>query len=489
MTRIRRTGRRRSIAARLGLSFSLLVLILATAAYFGMASLVELHDALHDVERAARRQSSVLRLASAVRDQYAHMAHTLILQNDTHSQFFADSSAQVKAITDQVARRTRDAERAALVKSIRSENEQLDQIFHSSLLPAVRRGDRQKAAQLHDDILVAVDNAQGSAQRLSHLSEEAITRVGQHAELVEHRAIRLTLGLLIAAIVFAIAMAIYLYRSLTTRIRSLAAGTAQLAGGNLEVQLSLAGSDELTDLAQSFNVMTASLKEHQRQLLQSEKLAGLGRIAAGFAHEINNPLGVILGYVKLLRRRLGGPVADDLAIVEQEAERCHEVVEDLLDLTRSPPAEHDEVDLRAVAEDVVKSLTAVAEPGAAAIRIEGYGRTRGSSRKLHQVVRNLVKNAIEASDGRGRAEVVIRIGRAPGGSISLSVVDDGPGIAAEHRRIVFEPFFTTKPKGTGLGLAVSRSIARAHGGDLDLTDQPGQGTAFVLTLPSAEGAQ
>jgi two-component system, NtrC family, sensor kinase len=477
---------RRSIGTKLWQLFALLFLILGGAAYFGMSSLFELHEALHDVERAAKRQSAVLRLASAVRDQYAHMAHTLILGNDTHSEYFASASASVKNIAADVARRARSKPETELVAAVESENDRLDRIFQTALLPAVRSQDRQAGALLHEDVLATVTRAQNSTQKLSELSEQAIKRVGAHAEIVEHRAIQSTLIFLATAILFAIGMGLYLYRSLTVRIRRLAAGTAQLAAGDLDVQLSVVGEDEVADLAARFNAMTTSLKEHQRRLLQSEKLAALGRVAAGFAHEINNPLGVILGYVKLLRRKTEGPIEADLAIVEQEAERCHEVVEDLLDLTRSPPAENEEVDLRAMAEDVAATLKAAAIVPGASIVIEGSGKTRGSRRKLRQVVHNLIKNALEANEAAGGGAVTVRIGTTGSGQLVMTVIDNGPGIRAEHRRIVFEPFFTTKPKGTGLGLAVSRAIARAHGGDLEVAEAAGRGAAFQLTLPRAE---
>ncbi len=477
---------RLSFGAKLGVIFSLLLVILGGAAYFGMASLFELHEALHDVESAARRQGSVLRLASAVRDQYAHMAHTLILRNDTHSDYFVSASATVNAIASEVELRARGREEVELVTAVKQESSLLATIFRKELLPAIQRGEVEAAVVVHERILAAVDRAQGSAQKLSAVSEEAIRQVGAHAEIVEHRAIHMTLLVLGAAIAFAVGMAIYLYRSVTIRIRRLADGTAQLAEGNLEVQLSVAGKDELADLAERFNFMTSSLKEHQRRLVQSEKLAGLGRLAAGFAHEINNPLGVILGYVRLLRRRAEGALEADLAIVEQEAERCHEVVEDLLDLTRSPPAEHEDVNLRSLADDVVASLKAAAIAPATAISVEGAGTTLGSARKLRQVIHNLIKNALEADAAVTR--VAVRIASTRSGHITVSVSDDGPGIRPEHRLIVFEPFFTTKPKGTGLGLAVSRAIARAHGGDLELADGAGPGAAFQLTLPQGGGA-
>ena len=120
------------------------------------------------------------------------------------------------------------------------------------------------------------------------------------------------------------------------------------------------GNDEFGDLARQFNNMVASLKEQQHRLLQSERLAGVGRLAAGVAHEINNPLGVILGYTRLLRKKAVGPLGDDLAIVEEEVLRCQEIVEGLLDFSRPVVVGSQRVDLRALCDDVVARLAEAA---------------------------------------------------------------------------------------------------------------------------------
>jgi two-component system, NtrC family, sensor kinase len=484
-TRGFRPAARRGIAGRLTFSFVLLFAILGLAAYFGRASLFELHDALHEVEHAARRQGTVLQLASAIRDQYAHMAHTLILGNDTHSGYYRQASALVLETARKAEGAAQSTEEQGLVKDVRAQSRRLDHIFESALLPAVERGDRQAAVAIHHDVLDIVARAQKDAQSLSDLSAQAIADVGLHAEIVEHKAIQSTLLFLGLALAFVVVVALYLYRSLTVPIRHLARGTAELAAGNLAVRLPVIGRDELADLAERFNGMTAALKEHQERLLRSERLAAVGRLAAGFAHEINNPLGVIVGYTKLLLRRGDASVTKDLTIVEQEAERCRQVVEDLLDLSRPGILERESVDLRELVDDVVARQLAACSGRAPEVAVRGQARVLGSSRKLRQVLQNLVKNALEATaDGSGTVQIRIEDGRT---RVALSVTDNGPGIDAEHRPKVFEPFFTTKPRGTGLGLAVSQAIARAHGGDLELVESSEErGAAFRLTLPGEE---
>ena len=137
---------------------------------------------------------------------------------------------------------------------------------------------------------------------------------------------------------FAMAVAVYLGRSIARPMAKLEAGAKRIAKGDLDTRIAIETPDEFGRLARAFNAMTDALKVHQEKLVQSEKLAGIGRLAAGVAHEINNPLGVILGYVRVLQKKAEGALADDLKVIEEEAVRCQEIVEGLLDLSRSSNA-------------------------------------------------------------------------------------------------------------------------------------------------------
>jgi signal transduction histidine kinase len=231
--------------------------------------------------------------------------------------------------------------------------------------------------------------------------------------------------------------------------------------------------------------MTHSLEQHQARLVQSEKLAGIGRLAAGVAHEINNPLAVILGYVRVLRRRSEGQLAADLGVVEDEAVRAQEIVEGLLDLSRPLSAAREPVELEPLCREVVARLEESGRLSGATVEVGGAARVEGHPQKLRQVVLNLVKNAAEAAGPGGR--VVVRITAGPDGGALLAVSDSGPGLSPAARERLFEPFFTTKPSGTGLGLAVSLGIVQAHGGTLDVDVPPEGGARFTIRLPAAPG--
>ena len=228
--------------------------------------------------------------------------------------------------------------------------------------------------------------------------------------------------------------------------------------------------------------MTRALAEHQEKLVQSEKLAGIGRLAAGVAHEINNPLAVILGYVKLLRRKSEGALAEDLAVVEDEAGKAQAIVEGLLDLARAPANAPEPVDLRALCEEAVARLGETGRLGGARVSVAGAGQVEGQPHRLRQVLLNLVRNGAEAAGPEGRVEV--EVAAEPGGGARVEVRDSGPGLPEAAHGKLFEPFFTTKPTGTGLGLAVSQAIARAHGGEITADAAPGGGTRFTVRLPA-----
>jgi signal transduction histidine kinase len=173
-------------------------------------------------------------------------------------------------------------------------------------------------------------------------------------------------------------------------------------------------------------------------------------------------------------------MATDLSVIEDETLRAKEIVDGLLDLSRPLPAGAEVVDLRALSEDVVSRLEEAKLLDGVAVSVDGAARAPGHPDKLRQVLVNLVRNAVEAAGAGGRVEV--RVAERDGAA-EVAVADSGPGIPPERRDRLFEPFFTTKPRGTGLGLAVSRAIARAHGGDLAVDAAAEGGARFALRLP------
>jgi signal transduction histidine kinase len=475
-------------ARRLALGFGLLVLLIAAASAVALAGSARVHEGLVETKLREDGVRLSLELASAVRDQYAHQAHTIIIGDESHLGLYGDARETVARLTTALRAAAHGPEERALVDAIEAESVRLDGIFREQIVPAVLRGEEGSVQEEHHHAQLVVTRIQDLTQDLVERFEASIRAVRAEAEDVERRTRTILLALLVAAPIVAVVVSVLVGRSVAAPVARLEQGAARIAAGDLDARIEVRGAPELEALAERWNAMTAALKHHQEKLVESEKLAGIGRLAAGVAHEINNPLGVILGYAKLLRKRADPAAAEDLAVIEEETLRAKEIVDGLLDLSRPLPASAERVDLRALSDDVVSRLRDAHLLDDVAVSVDGAASVAGHPEKLRQVLVNLVRNAAEAAGPGGR--VTVGVGERDG-AVEVAVRDSGPGIPPELRPRLFEPFFTTKARGTGLGLAVSRAIARAHGGELEADAPDGRGARFALRLPAprAEGAR
>jgi len=469
-------------ARKLFLGFGALVVTFAVASYLAIAGLDRIRDAIARIQDEEEGVRLALELASAVRDQYAHQAHTIIIGDESHLGFYAEAERHVLDLTRQLRARARGEEERAWVEDIERASAELDVLFRQRIVPAVVRGDRRFVQAEHARAQLVVTRIQDRAEQLVAHFEESIATSRAEAAAVERRTHRWLVALLVGAPILAAAITLSIGRSIARPLARLREGAARLAAGDLDSRIAVDSRDELGALAAQFNSMTAAIKEHQDRLVQSEKLAGIGRLAAGVAHEINNPLGVILGYAKLLERRADDAARADLRVIQEETLRAKEIVEGLLDLSRPQEPVHERVDLRAACDEVVARLREARLIDAVAVSVAGAGAAEGHPAKLRQVISNLLRNAVEAAGHGGRVEV--RVTEA-GGEARVSVADDGAGLTPEARAHLFEPFFTTKDRGTGLGLALSRAIARGHGGDVEAAAGAAAGAVFTLRVPGA----
>jgi two-component system NtrC family sensor kinase len=271
------------------------------------------------------------------------------------------------------------------------------------------------------------------------------------------------------------------------------------------------------------------LKQSQDLLVRQEKLASLGRLAAGVAHELNNPLSAVAGFAEALQRHVGEGAREDdrrfgdcreyLGMIQSEVSRAAAIVRRLLDFARQREPAFGPVDVGQVMREAVAFVERQARLANRQIRMEPVGDgaiVRGDSQMLHQVLLNLLTNALDAVEGGGEITVTARrtgIGRLVDPSMSqpgreparvdastnrpldgsadwveIVVSDTGAGIAAEDLSKIFDPFFTTKEvgKGTGLGLAICQSIVEQHGGRIEVASRgPGHGTTVSVRLPLA----
>jgi two-component system NtrC family sensor kinase len=473
-------------ARRLASGFGALVILLGAASWVALAGSARVQRGLDATREREEGVRLAFQLASAVRDQYAHQAHTIILGDDSHLRFYGEAARRVADLTARLRAVVTDPEEREWVDAIAAESGRLDHAFRDEVVPAVLAHDRDAVQAAHVRLLGSVGRIEDLSGRLLDRFEKSMRALAEEAEAVRTRTRRIMLALLVAAPLVALGVSVAIVRSVAAPLARLGAGADRIAAGDLDGRVAEEGPAEFVALARQLNAMTAALKEHQEKLVRSEKLAGIGRLAAGVAHEINNPLGVILGYAKILARRAEGPLAEDLAVIEEETLRAKEIVEGLLDLSRPMAAEARPVDLRALCDEVVSRLREARLLEGVDVAVDGAATASGSQPQLRQVVHNLVRNAAEAAGPGGRVEIAIA---ARGGEAEVQVSDSGEGIAPEARERLFEPFLTTKPRGTGLGLAVSRAIARAHGGDLVAGDAPGGGARFALRIPAAAEAE
>jgi two-component system, NtrC family, sensor kinase len=469
-------------ARRLFVAFAILVSTFALASYLTLAHVREMHDGLLQMKHHEEGVRLSLELASAVRDQYAHQAHTIILGNASHLSYYSAAERNVVALTAQVKQRATRAEERAWVQDIERATQDLDRVFRNRIVPAVLKNDAPDVQEEHGRAQLLVTLIQDRADRLVDRFETSISEFQSQVTSLQQATFRWTLFFVIGAPMLAALVGAYVLRSVVRPVALLHQGAARLERGDLDTRIQIDTDDEFGALARQFNSMTRALKDHQEKLVQHEKLAGIGRLAAGVAHEINNPLAVILGYARVLRRKADGPLADDLKVIEDETLGAKLIVDGLLDLSRPLHAAPEPVDLRAVCDDAVARLGKTRLLDGVAFSVSGAGIVDGHPLKLRQVFLNLVKNAAEASGPGGRVDVTVE--ESPAGA-HVVVSDTGPGLSSAARQRLFEPFFTTKDTGTGLGLAVSQGIVHAHGGAIEVGATADGGARFEVRLPQA----
>ena len=253
--------------------------------------------------------------------------------------------------------------------------------------------------------------------------------------------------------------------------------------------------DQAERVCHELHVPWKDLREIHRQLVSTEKLASLGQLAAGIAHELNNPLGTILLYSGLIERKLRGTqlVANDIDLVQKETQRCKRIVAGLLDFARQNRARFAPCRLNEFAADVIGKSFNAEELSGRNIRL---GVDAGAEPidadidrdQMTQVLVNLVQNGIEALGDRGGRVTVFLAQADEHNRVRIAVGDDGCGIPAEDHDRVFQPFFTTKSigRGTGLGLAIAYGIVKMHHGSIWFESAPGSGTTFFIELPASQ---
>lgn len=478
---LRSTTGRRILAA-----FGAVLVLFGAALAVELITLGKIGDAESDVARLDHAKHAGHMAAAEVREQYIHQAHTLIEFGPGHLGHYEHVVETTNAAIlhlQFVAETESDKSLAAQMAELAHQN---DRDFRSIVVPAIERGDRGGVAKLGDDLESVVDRVVTLANQLNADLENRSMSARRRAESLRSQSVTWTIVCFALAIALAAAVGVWLMRTIVRRVESLRSGARRVGSGDLDARIQLEGEDEFAELASSFNQMAASLAREQAALVRSQKLASIGQVAAGVAHELNNPLSVILGYTKLLRKE-GAQNADELEIIEDEAKLCQRIVQELLDLARPHRLEVGSVDLAVLAREAIERLTDAGALRDRSVRVvaEYPVLVSADAGKLRQVIANVVVNAAEATPATGTITIDAT---AQGDRATLTVADDGPGIAPDIRDQLFEPFVTTKAHGTGLGLAIAQAIVDAHGGRISIESSPNAGTLVSLQLPVSQPA-
>lgn len=309
---------------------------------------------------------------------------------------------------------------------------------------------------------------------------------GFHALLETFRKRVVIIALLTIALSAIIAIPIARY--ITKPIVALVEANRKLAKGDMTIRVREEGSGELAVLEHSFNTMVEAFHRTQQELMHKESLASMGQLAAGVAHELNNPLGSILLFADILLKDtpLDDPKREDLQMIIDEATRCKVIVADLLNFARQQDVLAKDTDLHDLIDQVIESLQRKANYAGIEIKREydtNIPAIQADPDQLKQVFINLFDNAAEAVEGCGQIKIETRL--IDSAWVEIKVSDTGCGIASENMKKLFTPFFTTKPlgKGTGLGLSIVYGIIKMHRGQITAQSEENKGTTFTVRLP------
>lgn len=334
---------------------------------------------------------------------------------------------------------------------------------------------------------------------------------------VKRRAFLTLFGLLILGCLFGGLLAGWFARRLSKPILALAGSAEKIAGGERDVSLPVAGQDEIGHLTAAFADMTNALRvsdqelqelnrkleekvaertsqlgekslqliKTQEQLLRQEKLAAIGSLATGVAHEINNPAAIIRGNVEIIQMSLADEASEreELAEIIKQVDRISLITQNLLSSSREQSINPEPVQIPTLLDEILEQLSHQVQMNGIEVKktfATEFPAVEGDRERLRQVFTNILLNAAQAMAGTGE---LCLSGSVESHGVRIQIVDAGPGMNEAVREKIFNPFFTTKSNGTGLGLSVSYGIMRAHGGSIAVSSSEGQGAVFQIDLP------
>jgi two-component system NtrC family sensor kinase len=355
----------------------------------------------------------------------------------------------------------------------------------------------------NENVTVANNQYIAAYGPIKNISGEIIGSIGvgileEKIQKLQRDALIIFFIISVGGVLVMVALSHWLIKRFLRPINLLLSAIRKAGSGNYENILSFDKyPPEIADLGQEFNRMISSIKQRdmmlkrraQDEVMKSERLAMIGQLAAGVAHEINNPLGSILLFTRLILQKIPeeGVMRDNLQRIEKETRRCQGIVQNLLEFARQREPKIESVDLN----DLLAKTLSLFENQALFHNVhimKNFGTDLPlihiDPTQIQQVFINIVMNAADAINGKGDIEVITRCNQ-PENMVEFSIRDSGCGIKPEIMDKIFEPFFTTKGvgHGTGLGLSISLGIIQRHGGTIQVSSHTDQGSTFTVSLP------
>ena len=473
----------RAIARQLALGFGLVSFV---AVAMCVLLLQRLDAVAGHVDHMRAGESAIQQsgeLATAVREQYMHLAHSFLLEDVSHTHHYKEWADRVTHNLERLRGVAPASERWRL-DEIATARLELEQLLEQRLAPALAKGQSAGLKHDHERAEALTRAASEHADAVAMAVEQSM--VGAHISARGAARFGLIVGMICVALVLALSIGytLRLRSSVLRPLRHLTNTARDFAAGDLSGRLGSIGRGELQEVASAFDHMADELVVRERRIRDSERMAAIGQLAAGVAHELNNPIAVIRGYLKTMDpEESKEELAEELRILDEEAEACQRIAADLLTYSAVPTVRAAKVEMHTW---LAESIRRIGGSDIAAARIDlraEPGVIRADHRQLRQVLANLLANAAQASPDESSIEV--RGGPTDDGGYRLSVADQGHGIPESERAAVFEPFYTKRTAGTGLGLAVCRGIVQSHGGRIWVEDARDGGARFVMELPAA----
>lgn len=481
------------LVLELGLGFACIVLVALVMATLLVLLLRDVSGFVGSMQRdeSAIRHSQAL--ATAVREHALVIARSSLHPQqpgvlERYEQRFEKLQREIDAVQPYAP-----AVDAGRVDELRTLVAKIDLGFRDGLATAVASDDRANMLARLTELEAASEAAKTHADALAAAIESRMAHA--HTRATDSTQLGLLVGGsgILVMLVLSTAFTLRIRRALIVPLRHLYAAARSIALGDFALRLGAVGRGELQVVAEAFDEMAEELAAREVRIIEAERMAALGQLAAGIAHEINNPISIIRGYLGTMNA-YGDPevLAEELAILDEEASQCQRIAEDLLVSARSPQLALSSLSMASFLNDHIERMRGNILPVDLDVDVDVEdAEIQADSTRLRQVLSNLVLNAVQASGPSVDLDVdaISIVGKSVCSSYEIRVCDRGPGVPEEDRERVFELFHSRRRGGSGLGLPVCRGIVKAHGGSIDCAAREGGGTCFRVRLPRIVGSQ